>query len=217
MVHSKVLVVDDRLLRVGSAKLCNRSMGTDTECDLVIEGANGADRAAISRVRNRLLGEHLRAAPEEIAAWLERTGFLSAAVDALGQGDRRLRPIEDGQLAADETVPLLEAAADPRRPVDPADYQADFSGNGPPRGSLPVLLRACLVLASVALLWLAWRTTPLAGFLEPGAVEATLRASSAWGPAVALGLFLLLGLLAFPLNLLIIGTAAAFGAWPGLA
>ncbi len=35
-VHSKVMIVDDRYLRVGSANLCHRSMGTDTECDLSV-------------------------------------------------------------------------------------------------------------------------------------------------------------------------------------
>src|SRR3546814_16404993 len=34
MVHAQVMIVDDRLLRVGSANLNNRSMGTDTEGDL---------------------------------------------------------------------------------------------------------------------------------------------------------------------------------------
>ena len=37
MVHSKVMIVDDRFLRIGSANLNNRSMGTDTECDLAVE------------------------------------------------------------------------------------------------------------------------------------------------------------------------------------
>ena len=37
MVHSKVMVVDDVLLRVGSANLNNRSLGLDTECDLAFE------------------------------------------------------------------------------------------------------------------------------------------------------------------------------------
>ena len=35
-VHSKITIVDDRLLRVGSANLNNRSMGLDSECDLLI-------------------------------------------------------------------------------------------------------------------------------------------------------------------------------------
>ncbi|WP_376099608.1 TVP38/TMEM64 family protein [Roseomonas sp. CCTCC AB2023176] len=37
-----------------------------------------------------------------------------------------------------------------------------------------------------------------------------------WGPVAAFGLFLLLGFVAFPVNVLIVGTAAAFGTWPGL-
>src|SRR5262245_58932634 len=36
MIHSKVMVVDDRFLRVGSANMNNRSMGADTECDLAV-------------------------------------------------------------------------------------------------------------------------------------------------------------------------------------
>ena len=218
MVHAKVMVVDDRLLRVGSANLCNRSMGTDTECDLVIEAAGQADRDAIARVRNRLLAEHLGVSPEKVATQLRRTGSLFGVVDAFNRGHRRLRPIEDGPLAAGEVAPLVEAAADPRRPVGATEFLADFSGNGPPpRSPVPVLLRACLVLLPILLLMLAWRYTPLAGLLDPAAFKAALNAGGHWGPLMALGFFLVLGFLAFPVNVLIIGTAAAFGVWPGLA
>ena len=51
MIHSKVMVVDDRLLRVGSANMNNRSMGADTECDLAIEARNEAERRAMLEVR----------------------------------------------------------------------------------------------------------------------------------------------------------------------
>ena len=44
MVHSKVMIVDDRFLRVGSANLNNRSMGADTECDLAFEATSEAHR-----------------------------------------------------------------------------------------------------------------------------------------------------------------------------
>ncbi len=36
-LHSKVMVIDDTFLRIGSANLTNRSMTFDTECDLAIE------------------------------------------------------------------------------------------------------------------------------------------------------------------------------------
>jgi uncharacterized membrane protein YdjX (TVP38/TMEM64 family) len=219
MVHSKVMVVDDRLLRVGSANLCNRSMGTDTECDLVVEAVDDADRAAIARVRDRLIGEHCGTTPAAVAARIARgNGSLFAAIDALEGGARQLLPVEDGRLPAGEPIAAIEAAADPRRPIDAAEYLADFSGDGPPpRSMLPALLRGALVLVPVALLMLAWRYTPLAELMKPEAFQAALQAGGSWGPAVALALFLLLGFLAFPVNVLIIGTAAAFGAWPGLA
>ena len=41
-VHAKILIVDDRLLRIGSSNLNNRSMGFDTECDVAVEAVAGA-------------------------------------------------------------------------------------------------------------------------------------------------------------------------------
>ncbi len=38
-VHSKVMIIDDRLLRIGSSNLNNRSLGFDSECDVALEAA----------------------------------------------------------------------------------------------------------------------------------------------------------------------------------
>ena len=66
-VHSKIMVVDDDMARVGSANLSNRSMGLDTECDLMIESA-GEQRICqgVAAFRDRLLGEHLGISPERV-------------------------------------------------------------------------------------------------------------------------------------------------------
>ena len=53
MVHSKVMIVDDRFLRVGSANLNNRSMGADTECDLAFEATSEAHREYIAGLRRQ--------------------------------------------------------------------------------------------------------------------------------------------------------------------
>ena len=47
-MHSKTSVFDDRLARVGSANLNNRSGGFDTECELVVEGDDAETRQAIA-------------------------------------------------------------------------------------------------------------------------------------------------------------------------
>src|SRR6267378_35904 len=66
-VHSKLMVVDDRVLRIGSSNLCNRSLGLDTEADVAIE-ARGRPQVAnvIRRFREHLLAEHLGVPAEKV-------------------------------------------------------------------------------------------------------------------------------------------------------
>src|SRR5205807_8295945 len=97
MIHSKLMVVDDRLLRIGSANLNHRSMGTDTECDLAVEAAHADARDTIARLRNRLLGEHCGVKADAVAAALARTGSLIAAADGLTRNGHSLRRVEDGE------------------------------------------------------------------------------------------------------------------------
>ena len=83
MVHSKLIIVDDRFLRIGSSNLNNRSMGLDTECDLAIEAREGRTRAAIADLRRRLIGEHLAVSPLDVAAQEAATGSMTRGIDAL--------------------------------------------------------------------------------------------------------------------------------------
>ena len=59
-IHSKVLLVDDCFLSVGSANLNNRSMGLDTELNVSWQALAGQDDAqqSIRAVRVSLLAEH---------------------------------------------------------------------------------------------------------------------------------------------------------------
>jgi phosphatidylserine/phosphatidylglycerophosphate/cardiolipin synthase-like enzyme len=61
-VHAKLMIVDDRILRIGSANLNNRSLGLDSECDMVLDcalPANKGSEKVIAELRTRLLAEHL--------------------------------------------------------------------------------------------------------------------------------------------------------------
>jgi phosphatidylserine/phosphatidylglycerophosphate/cardiolipin synthase-like enzyme len=93
-VHSKVIVVDDRFLRVGSSNLNNRSIGLDTECDVAVEARNGAQARAVAHLRDRLIAEHIGVAPERLTLEIERRGSLVAAIEGLGGGRQRLLSFE---------------------------------------------------------------------------------------------------------------------------
>jgi phosphatidylserine/phosphatidylglycerophosphate/cardiolipin synthase-like enzyme len=112
-VHSKVLVVDDRLLRVGSSNLNNRSMGFDSECDVAIEAdSNGADRAVvrsqITSVRHDLVSEYLGVSIREFENTMLRCGSFLKTIEALRGRGRTLRPFTE-QTVSGEAGPLAES------------------------------------------------------------------------------------------------------------
>lgn len=117
-VHAKILVIDDEHLRIGSANLSNRSMGMDTECDLVaVAGGDGKQRAGIQRVRDRLVAEHLGVDTDRVSEAVERHGSLRAAVDELAVGDHTLARVKVDRSKDGETPGVLAIAADPAEPM----------------------------------------------------------------------------------------------------
>lgn len=116
VVHSKLLIVDDVFLRVGSANLNNRSMGLDTECDLVIEGGTEAARETIVQLRNRLLAEHLCRDCEEVAAAAYATRSICRAVDGLNDTHRGLRAFDTLDLDGPTRPIFGTGLLDPKRP-----------------------------------------------------------------------------------------------------
>jgi phospholipase D1/2 len=118
-VHSKLMLVDDQWLRVGSANFASRSMGLDTECDLVIAACGSEEaRAGMITARNALLAEHLGVAPGDLEKAIEAAGSLGGAVTYLAQDSgRTLRPFEYLDDPSAAVVALAEGMADPERPV----------------------------------------------------------------------------------------------------
>jgi phospholipase D1/2 len=125
-VHSKVTIVDDRLVRIGSANVSRRSMGMDTECDLTVDvGSDPSLQAGIRRIRNRLLGEHLGLTEDEVGRAVEREGSLRAVVDSRADADRTLIRIEVAADAETSTPAALQAVADPEEPEQFAAWSSD--------------------------------------------------------------------------------------------
>ncbi|WP_201359062.1 phospholipase D-like domain-containing protein [Mycobacterium paraintracellulare] len=110
-IHSKVLVVDDRLLRIGSSNFNNRSLGFDSECDVAIEAppASSDDdvRREIASVRNGLVAEHLGVSPGELNRAIAEHRSVHKAVEALRGDGKTLQPFTE-RTVADEAGPLAE-------------------------------------------------------------------------------------------------------------
>lgn len=120
-VHAKLMIVDDEVLRVGSANMNNRSMGLDTEVDVFLDAArpgNGHIAPAISRLRHTLLAEHCGIAPEWLAVLLEQHGTMAAAIEAAPRSGKRLEPFGLRPLTDREKAMADSALLDPERPEE---------------------------------------------------------------------------------------------------
>jgi phosphatidylserine/phosphatidylglycerophosphate/cardiolipin synthase-like enzyme len=108
-VHSKVMVIDDHLLRIGSSNLNNRSMGFDSECDIAIEAhsQNNGLRRQITAVRDQLVSEHLGVPADELEKAVARSHSLREAVEKLHGDGKTLRPFTE-QTVSGEASPLAE-------------------------------------------------------------------------------------------------------------
>jgi len=99
IVHSKLTVIDDRIARVGSANLNNRSGGFDTECELAVESDDETVRRNISAFRDRLIGHFLGCTGDAVSKARADFGGMMGAVDALNR-DGRLAPLEPMKMTA---------------------------------------------------------------------------------------------------------------------
>jgi phospholipase D1/2 len=144
VVHSKILIVDDRFLTMGSANTSNRSMALDTELNATWEAAAPDDPLirSIRRVRVSLLGEHSGSLGN--ATWRAALRTKRGLVDCLdrlsAEPGCRLRPLTDEAVLEERewmaTLAKWGVSLDPDGPVveetlfEPLEVSASLFGRG---------------------------------------------------------------------------------------
>jgi uncharacterized membrane protein YdjX (TVP38/TMEM64 family) len=218
-IHSKVMIVDDEWLRVGSANLCNRSMGMDTECDVVVE-ARGEERVArvVQGFLCELLGEHLGAEPGTVQRAIKERGSIRGAIEALGSESRTLKRLE-AKADVSETALTAAAIADPEAPVTLDRLSAYFAPSAASGGSGPAWGKFAVAALVLVALTLAWRFTPLADVVTAANVTAWARefGDRWWAPFAVIAAPTLACLVMFPRPLITLAAVLVFGPWLGFA
>lgn len=117
-IHSKLVLVDDRVLTIGSANLTNRSMSIDSEVHVAWVAAESGDELgrAIAGLRRRLLTEHI-GGPALGSAALDGPALVERLDVIARSGERRLRAhdlhVAEGQGLFDAAQDVVSAYADP--------------------------------------------------------------------------------------------------------
>ncbi len=122
-VHAKVAIIDDRFLRVGSANLNNRSMGLDSECDVIVDcglpqNAGKGHEATITALRRDLMAEHLGVDVDTLAKAEEEERGLIGVIEALRGEDKTLTRLELEDLSGAENFIADHELGDPEATED---------------------------------------------------------------------------------------------------
>ncbi len=210
-VHAKIMVVDGCTARIGSANLSQRSMGLDTECDIVV-----ADEKSAGVLAADLLAEHMDADIDEVGECLSRQG-LFATLDRFNGGARRLVAL---QLQTDEleqaVLQPMAQIADLEKPLlrqggDRADEAAgsDETMRTPPSGWIFAGL-----VAAILGLWI-YLGLQAGDTVEPGALLRRLRdlAAHPLAPWAAIPAFIAGSLVVAPVTAMIALCGLLFDPW----
>lgn len=216
-VHSKVIVADDRLVKVGSSNLSNRSMRVDSEVDLILEAPAGSSSIPEARtLLERLLGIHYGVAPEAVRAALERAdGSICRAIDRLGGGGvHRLESMPYGLNSKLQNKLADTQLLDPDEPIDPGywikktlDKQKLGDRLRWTRYFKCVLALTVFAIAAVGIG--EWWSGLLSREQAVDYLETLRGQPLVWLPL--LGCFTLAGLIGLPINLLLVAATVALG------
>jgi phospholipase D1/2 len=204
LVHSKVTIIDDDFVKIGSANFNNRSMGVDTECDLSFEASNHSHRKSISSLREKLVCEHLGLSREELHSAISEQGSLLKAIYSRFDKLRTLRPQKLHTPFFLRWLVLGVKAYDPSAPLAREQLVSDFLKTERRRTSRLSLLGVFSAFFVILCLSAVWYWVPLEEFRYFVSIKlGDLKTSS----ALVLGCSLVL----MPPTLLVLGTYTFLG------
>ncbi len=215
-VRNKLMLVDDEVICLGSANATNRSLILDTECQVVVAADGREDvRTTLASLKARLLAARLQVSPDAVAASLAQHP-VPQAIATLDPQAATLAPFAPKVGAADDAAVGPGVWVDSERPVSPDRLIDQFMSDvAPPRSRRLLVLGGFAV--ALALFVGLWRWTPLSDYMNLSFLMSLGFALKAlpYAALAVIGCYVLGGLIAMPITVLIAASGLVFGAWQG--
>jgi phosphatidylserine/phosphatidylglycerophosphate/cardiolipin synthase-like enzyme len=116
-IHSKVMVVDDSFLHIGSANANNRSMRLDSECDLSIAACDDIQSARIAAIRNDLIREHTGLPLDSIEHFIHTGAPIAKFLNYRTDSRQHLHKCDDEKYRYQNFMSIAMRLADAERPL----------------------------------------------------------------------------------------------------
>ena len=211
-IHSKLMVVDDKYLRVGSSNINNRSMGMDTECDLVFVAHDHDSRNKIAAIRNDLINEHTGRDMESIEKLIRRETDIGSFLNHIASSNQHLRKINDEHYRFERFTKISRLIGDPLRPQIPPGWTMTYCYAGTRRNLPRRLLFAALLIFILMLVALAGQAPFLENYAAPEHLASFLDSIRNAPKAIPVSLATFIcGAVFMPVTVVIIGIALIWG------
>ncbi|MBD5781264.1 VTT domain-containing protein [Pelagicoccus sp. NFK12] len=211
-VHAKLIVVDDRILKIGSSNLNNRSMGVDSEIDLCIERLDTCDK--IKKLRQSLIANHLGLSEPRWAEIEENEASLAKAIrqGSDSESSRQLLPLEYGCDSELKEKLAESELLDPDSPPDPEFHISQSLPDDERHLVLKRITKVAVALTAIVLVGIGfyWAWGQLLSEERARAMLESIKDNS-WLPLVVFLTFTIGGSLGISLNFMLVTTAVVLG------
>lgn len=215
-VHAKLLFADDRIFKIGSSNLSNRSMRVDSELDLIIERPD--PDPVLRGWLHRFIGNHFGLKANEIAGRREKATGLVELIDSLiTDSGHSLQPMPYGCDSDWERRLADSQLLDPDEPLDPQYWLRRFvSEEDRPSVVRRITQLSAIVCVGLVLAFLAkegW-----GNYMDRDTVVGFMQAVKTYplAPLVLIAVYFGVGLIGLPVNLIVVGATIVLGPWEAL-
>lgn len=211
-IHSKVMTIDDKYLVIGSSNLSNRSMTLDTEIDTVLYGNTPENKQSVVNVRNDLLAEHTGRKLDDMPAIFEQPNPVEALMQGQIAHGYILTEVRDEIFTEQSTANLFRSLSDPEEPLIsiPRPGGTVLPARNPRRRSIMIAIGVTIVAVMCGLMYWASQSIP---WLSSDSINAFLEESRGtyFALPTVLMVYVIGGILFFPVTVLSLAVAAIFG------
>jgi uncharacterized membrane protein YdjX (TVP38/TMEM64 family) len=163
------------------------------------------------------LAEHLGVSEKKVAEVSSESVSLIEAVESLRNGDRTLIPLVDAvEKKIEQLLPESELL-DPEKPIEPEEFLDYLIRPEHQRPAYRHFLKVIIMIVIVLVLAALWRWSPLGNYLNIENVTgaALWLKAHPFSPVLVPLSYVVLGMVAFPVTLLIMATIIVYGPWWG--
>nr|WP_136252788.1 VTT domain-containing protein [Ningiella ruwaisensis] len=213
-VHAKVTIIDDKYFVIGSSNLSNRSMSLDTECDLIFEATTKAHRNKIRWFRNDLISEHSGWAEEEVQNYIESKDTFEKLTSCKDEYAYCLKEAEDENFTDQGLQDLITPFGDPQEPIVPSIPLPGGRKFFLPNPSKRTLILSAAFFIVALLVGGGYLLSQNVDFMNREYLTDVLESfrNSPWALFIVCGIYVVAGLLFFPVTVLSLAVAMVFGA-----